>query len=548
MTRFARWCSLAAVVFFISVAFLAPVRAEAKKDKDKTDKPVLNLNEPAKEEAKAKKPKAEDVKKPEVKPEPAPTAPAKPEPVKPEPAKPAAAEKPAEPATHTVKKEAFKIELTLNGTFEPQKVHEVALRPELWQNFIVTKIVDHGAKVKKGDVLIQYDTKQLDEVITDSEAGRALADLEYQAAQEQLSMLEETIPMDMAAAERAKQYFDEDIKRWLDIELPMNKRTAEESVKQMENMLAYEMEEMKQLQKMYKADDLTEETEEIILRRQQDVIKRIEFMLERSRNVREQTLNVDLVREQKKVKDAEKISELRVQSARSQFPRMLAQQRLMVQKLTRDREKSLENLKKLKRDRGGMTVKSPIDGYVYYGQGSRGQFAGAATLGPMLSPGNPLKPGMVLMTVVAPRPMHVRTTIAEGLLSLAAPGIAGKVTAPALPDVTLAGKLESVAAVPLSPGNFDAKVSVVCGPECDVLVPGMSCSVKLLAYEKKDAITVPSGAVFADEGDDAKKFVYIHEGDKKHRKQEVKTGRSSSGKTEILSGVKEGEKVLLNKP
>ena len=198
MLRFAR---LVVVLSVVSAALVSPAGAQEKKEKP--DKPVLNLNEPAKDEGKGRKHKGEDAKKPDAKPEPAKVEPAKPDPVKPEPAKPEAP-KPAEPATHTVKKEAFKLELTLNGTFEPQKVHEVALRPELWQNFVVTKIVEHGAKVKKGDVLIQYETKQLDDVIADAEAGRALADLEFQAAQEQLSMMEETIPMDMAAAERAE--------------------------------------------------------------------------------------------------------------------------------------------------------------------------------------------------------------------------------------------------------------------------------------------------------------------------------------------------------
>ena len=39
------------------------------------------------------------------------------------------------------------------------------------------------------------------------------------------------------------------------------------SVKSADNMLAYEKEELRQLEKMYKADDLVEETEEIVLKR-----------------------------------------------------------------------------------------------------------------------------------------------------------------------------------------------------------------------------------------------------------------------------------------
>jgi multidrug resistance efflux pump len=72
--------------------------------------------------------------------------------------------------------------------------------------------------VKNGEVLVQFDSQVIDDAIRDYEASRAMADLEYQAAQEQLSMLEETVPLDLAAAERNKNYFDQDYKRYLDLE------------------------------------------------------------------------------------------------------------------------------------------------------------------------------------------------------------------------------------------------------------------------------------------------------------------------------------------
>ena len=88
--------------------------------------------------------------------------------------------------------------------------------------------------------------------------------------------------------------------------------------------------------------------------------------------------------------------------------------------MTRDREKSLEHLKKLKKDRSLMTLKSPIEGIVFYGQASRGNWNMVAPMAQMLAEGSALKPGMVLVSVVAPRPLVVRTTVAEGTLSLGA--------------------------------------------------------------------------------------------------------------------------------
>ena len=46
--------------------------------------------------------------------------------------------------------------------------------------------------------------------------------------------------------------------------------------------LEYEEEELRQLEKMYKADEATEETEKIVLKRARDTVKRAKFVLERT--------------------------------------------------------------------------------------------------------------------------------------------------------------------------------------------------------------------------------------------------------------------------
>ncbi|MEX2216346.1 MAG: HlyD family efflux transporter periplasmic adaptor subunit [Phycisphaeraceae bacterium] len=520
--------ALACLIAISSLAIADEAKPNQSEKKDTVAAPAAP-DKPKADEKKADEKKADD--KPADKPE----------------DKKEEAKKP-EPATHVVKKDEFKISLNLTGVFESKSVRSIDLRPQFWQAWVLSKAAAHGKLVKKGDVLVQFDSKAIDDAIHDYEASRSLADLEYQAAQEQLSMMEETVPLDLANAERNKDYFDQDYKRYLDLEVPMSRRLAEQNLMQVQNFLAYEKEELKQLEKMYKADDLTEETEEIILKRQRDQVARIEFMFERAKQTFEQTTAVMLPREELQVKNNEKISEIRLRVARQQLPRMLIQQRLAVQKMTRDREKSLENYKKLKSDRALMTIKAPIDGYVYYGSDTRGQFTQVAALTGMLQEGQPIKPGTTLMTIVAPRPLAVRTTISEATLGFAKPGIAGKAKPTAFSDLALDAKLESVSLVPLAPGQFDAVVAITPAKGDESVMPGMNCAIKLTAYVKKDAITIPPATIHADEDDDDRKFVYLLEKDGKNRKVEVKTGKSVGTKTEILAGLKEGDKVLLQKP
>ena len=41
------------------------------------------------------------------------------------------------------------------------------------------------------------------------------------------------------------------------------------------------------------------------------------------------------------------------------------------------------------------------------------------------------------------------------------------------------------------------------------VVPGMACKLTLIAYEKKDAITVPAAAVFDNPADGERNLVYV---------------------------------------
>lgn len=452
------------------------------------------------------------------------------------------------PKTHTVKPEKFAVHLNLSGAFEAKDSHVIAVRPEAWQQFEVVKVAPHGKRVKKGEVILQFDTEKIDQAIDDHQTGAAISDLEYQAAQQELSMLEETIPLDIKLAERTKEYFDEDYERYQEVEVPLSRRIADESLKSYEQMLAYETEELKQLEKMYKADDLTEETEEIILQRQRNTVNRLKFSLERAKLSHERTLETLLPREKAQAEVNAKMAQLRVESARQNFPRMLAQKRLALQKQTREREKAVEQLKRMKRDRGRMTVKAPFDGIVYYGDSQRGQFNAVAQADAMLTPGNNVKPGQALLTVVSPKALQLRTTVSEAALRFAETGIKGKVTPTGFPDRRLDGKLAEVALVPLTPGNFDAVVTVETGDASTGgrIVPGMTGSVKLLAYENDKALTVPTSAVHSD--DDGSRYVYVLGKNGKHEKRSIEAGKWTSAKTEVVKGLKEGEKVLLEKP
>jgi multidrug efflux pump subunit AcrA (membrane-fusion protein) len=221
------------------------------------------------------------------------------------------------------------------------------------------------------------------------------------------------------------------------------------------------------------------------------------------------------------------------------------QKRLALEKAKYERARGAEKLANLKKDRELFTVKSPADGIVYYGRCVQGQWPAAAGLVTRLQKGGSVQADEVFMTIVRPGPLTVRATVEEKDRGLVAAGAACKVTPAALPDTKLGGKVDRVTRVPVG-GTFEATVAFDAAPG-DAVVPGMACSVKVVTYTNPDAVTVPAVAVFDDELDEDKHYVY-KPGAKEPEKRPVSIGKRSGGRVEITSGLSAGDEILLAKP
>jgi multidrug efflux pump subunit AcrA (membrane-fusion protein) len=152
------------------------------------------------------------------------------------------------------------------------------------------------------------------------------------------------------------------------------------------------------------------------------------------------------------------------------------------------------------------------------------------------------------MTIVQPRPMVISAAVSEDKLHYLKPGLKGMAAPTGYPSLRLPVTLDDVSDIPTAPGSFDARLNVQLDGKGKWLMPGMTCKVKLIAYQRADALTVPSRAVSSDEVDEQKHFVYVLNKEGKPAKRPVTVGERTSKQTEILKGLAEGEKVLLEAP
>jgi hypothetical protein len=125
----------------------------------------------------------------------------------------------------------------------------------------------------------------------------------------------------------------------------------------------------------------------------------------------------------------------------------------------------------------------------------------------------------------------VRATVEEKNGQGLQPGLEGRAIAVLDPLHKVAVKLERVSAVPVSPGSFEATFTLTASEIPAALMPGMACTIKVVPYQKADALTLPSTAVFTDEAEDDSRFVYLLGKDGHGQKHAVKAGREVSGKT-----------------
>ena len=452
----------------------------------------------------------------------------------------------AKPATKKLKKESFRIEVELDGIFEAQNQAELFVRPQEWPVLSVLKAVEHGAVVKQGDLILALDTEKIDRAIADLRSELELNDLALKLAAAQLAAMERLAPLEDQANNRSRRITEEDWKRFQEVEKPLMAKITEYRLKAAQEMLEYAEEEYRQLEKMYKADDLKEETERIVLRRAKNGVDRAKLELELARAMHEEAVKLAMPRIEERTKDQTERSRIDTEFTKINLPLLMGKRRLEMEKLQVARDQGQEKLKKLISDREAMTVKAPIDGIVYYGRSVRGKWSAMSV--ETLRRGAPIMPNDVFMTVVQTRPLVIRTTVPESQAQRVHAGLQAVVLPTGFSTLKLSAVVQRVGAIPMGSNGFDCQLTVADDGLTGAIVPGMNCELKMISYKKADALTVPPKAVFTDEFDPARQYVFLQGKDGKPHKRTVTLGQRNDKQVEVLQGLVEGDEILLEKP
>ncbi len=196
------------------------------------------------------------------------------------------------------------------------------------------------------------------------------------------------------------------------------------------------------------------------------------------------------------------------------------------------------SLKQLEEQLSYPTVTSPIDGVVL----SRDVQVGDA-VSSILVLGST---ATLVMTLGDTHQVYVKGKVDESDIAKVYLGQAARIKVQSFPNRTFAGRVTKIAPLGVEKDNvttFEVQISID-NPGGE-LKANMTANAEIVLEEHKNALTIPEQAVLYDKDRNASVWVPDTHGKDGHRVVSIKTGISNGSRIEVLSGLKPGDKVVL---
>jgi len=420
------------------------------------------------------------------------------------------------------------------------------IAPKAWQTFAITKLVDHGTVVKKGDVLVSFDARDIDQHLEAIKRQITNNELAIAETQDKLERLEQTAEQRLADAKREASEAEEQLEHFTRIGRKTEEDRALHSIKRSEQYLANEKEELRQLKQMYEADDLTEDTEEIILTRQIDAVEHAEFMLRLSKLNNTREIEVLIARKAKTLANAAESTALALKYAERQIPREIKQTSAQLAALMATLDKDRVRLADHEHDRKLFELKAPADGIFYHGAIKDGRWVtgellrglrvgGSAPLHTAFASLVPEDADLVLVAHTDAAKARQLKTGTEGIACLAGTQTQGSEFS------SIALKVTASRLIPNLQGNYQVSLKPTWPKGLQPAV-GNPATVHVLVYQRQEAIVVPAKALtYGAMG----WSVELKLADGKTERRNVLRGAQSGDEVEILSGLEAGQVIIV---
>jgi pyruvate/2-oxoglutarate dehydrogenase complex dihydrolipoamide acyltransferase (E2) component len=239
----------------------------------------------------------------------------------------------ASAAELTLEAKPFSVSHSLKAIALPESAIPLKLDTKSLPALEIVSLVDHGTKVKKGDPLAVFNSEGIDQKLADLKQAIAAGELSLAQAELDLATSEKTTPEQLKRIEQQAEVAAEELEYFTKTRREAEVQTADYGLKRQRQLLASYEEELKQLLKMYEADDITEDTEEIILKKQKDNVAYAVFLVEMEILDHKRKISVSLPREELALTEKRDDSALQSSKAKQDLPRALELKKIEFAKL-----------------------------------------------------------------------------------------------------------------------------------------------------------------------------------------------------------------------
>ena len=393
------------------------------------------------------------------------------------------------------KRGTFPIPITEMGTFAAKESIALQIQPEVFQGQLtITKVKDAGTAVKKGDVLLEVDTKEYERQLSQTEIEEQTAknDVVQATSDLNIQLIDNRINLEKAKSEYEAMVIT--LKKWREIESPKAIKEAQAKIRESENALEEAKRSLEVLKKM-KEEELVAEAE---VKKAELVETRAETDLEFSRLalqlLQEYDHPLQLSRLENSVRDAKSLLDGR-ESATQALLLQKESAKLRAESALREKTAYLE---KLRHDLQKLILTAPVDGILLYGDPEQMRWGNQMKI----AVGEKVWAQVPLLTIPDLSAFKVNMAVAEADVNKILPGMTAVIRPEAIPELSMAAVVLKVSTVSTNSRPWDESSTGKFDVELDLkgvdprLKPGMKCKVEIVTDEVKDAIHVPVDAVF----------------------------------------------------
>ncbi|HRX87062.1 MAG TPA: efflux RND transporter periplasmic adaptor subunit [Phycisphaerae bacterium] len=440
-------------------------------------------------------------------------------------------------STYPVTKRSFNV--TLNEKGELEATRSVDVKCEVEGRSTIIWLIDEGAEVKKGDLLVKIASNEIEDKIRAEQITVQNAQAAAEAAQKELEIGLDQNASDIRKAQLALDNAVIEQQKYLE---------GDYQLQLLEKKLALETAIRTHAQAKSILDDSEElATKKYITPRELEDRRLDEYKtgveVEKAQKALDVFENYD--HKQNLQTKASDVEEARKELERTRKKSEAEEAKLRANASAKQAEYELtaERLKKFTDQRDKTEIRAPADGLVvYYSEqfwrGNNNQIAEGAEV----------YERQTLIQLPDTSAMKVKVRIHEAKTSKIAIGQRARIEVEGIPGVMFTGKVSKIAPLAdsqnrwLNPNLKEYDTEITLDPTDRDLKPGVTARVEILVREVQDVIAVPIQAVYSRNG---KSFAFVGHNVDRADPVEIETGYSSDEFVEVRSGLKEGDYVIL---